>query len=174
MTLDHKRTHVKLPFWVTTTDAIITNGYHDANIYRQSDGTNIQRSQITNTWRNNQSTGASESITMIIPRPNEETVKLNKDYEFKKQHLKNPADLCASIEPKPNMHHVSLLKMCNKPNKKGKAKGATRNGEAMGKEREGEKEKLRKLIPEGFLKTKLERKFRITSFKVSRKPKGRS
>ena len=42
---------------------------------------------------------------------------------------------------------------------KRKAKGATRNGEAMGKEREGEKEKLRKLFPEGFPKTKLERKF---------------
>ena len=57
---------------------------------------------------------------------------------------------------------------------KGKAKGATRNGEAMGKEREREKEKLRKLFLEGFLKTKLERKFTWTSLKVSEKPERKS
>ena len=101
----------------------------------------------------------------------EETMKINDTYEFKKEYLKNPADLLASLEPAPGMHHVSLLKLCNT---KGKSERGYSQWRTIGKDREGEKEKLRKLIPEGFLETKLERKFRRISFEVSKKPKRRS
>ena len=67
------------------------------------------------------------------------------------------------------------MSLCqNYVTQKGKAKGATRNGEAMGKEREGEKEKLRKLFPEGFPKNKARTKVhknKLKRFRETQKKK---
>ena len=115
--MEQDRTKIEFPFWVTTTDAIISNGYTDAKIFRQRNGGKIQRADITSTWRNNQSTGASESITIIVPRTNESSIKIRDGYEFKREYLDSPADLVAALDPMPNIHHVALSKLCNKKGK---------------------------------------------------------
>ena len=115
--MEQDRTKIEFPFWVTSTDAIISNGYSDAKIFRQRNGGKIQRADINSTWRNNQSSGASESITIIVPRTNDSSIKIRDGYEFKQEFLDSPADLVAALDPQPNIQHVALSKLCNKKGK---------------------------------------------------------